>query len=61
MSDPLERLLREQRVAYVPALYKIFDEILVNAADNHQRDAGTTRVDVSIDAAGSRVRVAGGA
>lgn len=25
--------------AQVPALYKIFDEILVNAADNSKRDA----------------------
>merc|ERR1719316_893397 len=25
-------------IQYVPALYKIFDEILVNAADNLQRD-----------------------
>ncbi|RZC92734.1 hypothetical protein C5167_007797 [Papaver somniferum] len=25
-------------VSYVPGLYKIFDEILVNAADNKQRD-----------------------
>ena len=26
-------------ISYVPALYKIFDEILVNAADNLQRDS----------------------
>ena len=25
-----------RRVRYVPALYKVFDEILVNALDNHQ-------------------------
>lgn len=25
-------------ISYVPGLYKIFDEILVNAADNKQRD-----------------------
>lgn len=25
-------------ISYVPALYKVFDEILVNAADNLQRD-----------------------
>ena len=28
--------LRE--ITYVPGFYKIFDEILVNAADNKQRD-----------------------
>ena len=34
---------------YVPGLYKIFDEILVNALDNTQRPPGTTRIDVRID------------
>lgn len=33
----------------VPGLYKIFDEILVNAADNKQRDASMDRLEVSID------------
>ena len=28
----------QKSITYVPALYKIFDEILVNAADNFQRD-----------------------
>lgn len=27
-----------KEITYVPALYKIFDEVLVNAADNYQRD-----------------------
>jgi len=27
-----------RKVEFVPGLYKIFDEILVNAADNKQRD-----------------------
>ena len=30
--------LMKRQIAFVPALYKIFDEILVNAADNKQRD-----------------------
>ncbi|KAL2939910.1 DNA topoisomerase 2 [Bienertia sinuspersici] len=36
-------------VNYVPGLYKIFDEILVNAADNKQRDPKMDRVEVVID------------
>jgi len=28
----------QKEITYVPGLYKIFDEILVNAADNKQRD-----------------------
>ncbi|KAF8398402.1 hypothetical protein HHK36_017329 [Tetracentron sinense] len=36
-------------VSYVPGLYKIFDEILVNAADNKQRDQSMDSVKVDID------------
>lgn len=36
-------------VSYVPGLYKIFDEILVNAADNKQRDPKMDRLEVVID------------
>ena len=36
--------------SYVPGLYKIFDEILVNALDNRQRDPSTDEISVSIDA-----------
>nr|AAS90120.1 DNA topoisomerase type 2 [Tetrahymena thermophila] len=38
-----------RQIKYVPALYKIFDEILVNAADNYQRDKRMKRLDVIID------------
>jgi DNA topoisomerase-2 len=34
---------------YVPGLFKIFDEILVNAADNKQRDPSMNKMDVVID------------
>ncbi|KAL4389850.1 hypothetical protein HN51_010797 [Arachis hypogaea] len=37
-------------ITYVPGLYKIFDEILVNAADNKQRDPSMNSVKVTIDA-----------
>ena len=36
----------QQNCTYVPALYKIFDEILVNAADNKQRDANINRINI---------------
>jgi len=39
-----------RKIDYVPALYKIFDEILVNAADNSMRDPkGMDLIDVTID------------
>ncbi|KAI6190756.1 DNA topoisomerase 2 [Aphelenchoides bicaudatus] len=40
-------LLRE--ISYVPGLYKIFDEVLVNAADNKQRDSRMSVIKVNID------------
>ena len=36
-SDEQEMMINKQ-INFVPGLYKIFDEILVNAADNKQRD-----------------------
>ena len=40
-----------QMVAYVPGLYKIFDEILVNAADNKVRDPSMNTLQVDINEA----------
>ena len=42
---------------YVPGLYKIFDEIIVNAADNKQRDPSMNRIDVTINPAENMIRV----
>ena len=41
--------LVQQDITYAPGLYKIFDEILVNAADNKVRDPkmDTLKVDIS--------------
>ncbi|XP_063778296.1 DNA topoisomerase 2-beta [Pseudophryne corroboree] len=36
-------------ITYVPGLYKIFDEILVNAADNKQRDKNMSCIKISVD------------
>jgi DNA topoisomerase-2 len=38
-----------RKVSFVPGLYKIFDEILVNAADNKQRDPGMKQIKVVVD------------
>jgi DNA topoisomerase-2 len=38
-----------QQISYVPGLYKIFDEILVNAADNKVRDSTMDTIKVDID------------
>ncbi|GAB2289044.1 hypothetical protein Dimus_023346 [Dionaea muscipula] len=46
-----------REVTYVPGLYKIFDEILVNAADNKQRDPSMNSLKVSIDVEGNCISV----
>lgn len=38
-----------REIKYVPGLYKIFDEILVNAADNKQRDKSMSIIKIRID------------
>ena len=47
--------LRE--ITFVPGLYKIFDEILVNAADNKQRCNTMTYLKVTIDREEGRISV----
>jgi DNA topoisomerase-2 len=38
-------------VSYVPALYKLFDEVLVNACDNFLRpNSGQTKINVEVNA-----------
>uniref|UniRef100_A0A182PWC0 DNA topoisomerase 2 n=1 Tax=Anopheles epiroticus TaxID=199890 RepID=A0A182PWC0_9DIPT len=38
----------QREITYVPGLYKIFDEILVNAADNKQRDPKMSTIKIEI-------------
>ncbi|KAI0971156.1 DNA topoisomerase [Xylaria arbuscula] len=42
-------LMEYRKVAFVPGLYKIFDEILVNAADNKQNDPTMSYIKVNIN------------
>ncbi|XP_017548359.1 DNA topoisomerase 2-alpha isoform X2 [Pygocentrus nattereri] len=44
-------------VTFVPGLYKIFDEILVNAADNKQRDASMNCIKINIDPENNTISV----
>lgn len=48
--DEAQSRMVHRKITYVPALYKIFDEILVNAADNFMRDPkGMDSIMVDID------------
>src|SRR5689334_20111429 len=44
--DTSRQKLQFREITYVPGLYKIFDEILVNAADNFQRDKSMSYIKV---------------
>ena len=49
--------LEFREVKYVPGLFKIFDEILVNAADNYQNDKSMTYIKVKIDREKNTIKV----
>jgi len=47
-SDSLDKII-EKEISYVPGLYKIFDEVLVNAGDRVQEDSTCDTIKVNID------------
>ena len=49
--------MNKRQVSYVPGLYKIFDEILVNAADHKQRDPNMNTIKVEINVEENRISV----
>ncbi len=51
------KIVLSPALTWVPGLYKIFDEILVNAADNKRRDARMSRLRVTVDAAAGKLSV----
>ena len=46
-----------REVSFVPGLYKIFDEILVNAADNKQRDKNMDTIKVTVNRESGQISV----
>ena len=49
VMDPLTNRMVNKSIQYVPGLYKIFDEIVVNAADNKQRDDNMNELKIEIN------------
>ncbi|EGG25272.1 DNA topoisomerase II [Cavenderia fasciculata] len=49
-ATPVAPFIHHIKAKYIPGLLKIFDEILVNAADNKQRDPAMSTIRVDIDA-----------
>jgi DNA topoisomerase II len=46
-----------REISYVPGLYKIFDEIIVNAADNKQNDANMKEIQVTVNRESGEISV----
>lgn len=56
--DPSTQKIVHREIMYTPGLYKIFDEIVVNAAGNHQRDpTGMDHLDIDIDPINNSISV----
>lgn len=55
--DAEEKSMVHRNVSVVPGLFKIFDEILVNAADNKTRDSSMNLLEVTIDAENNTISV----
>ena len=56
--DEADNIMKVRRCTWIPGLYKIFDEILVNAADNKIRDPeGQTQIKVTIDEKAGFVKI----
>lgn len=47
--DDAQKKLVQRNISFVPGLYKIFDEIMVNASDNKQRDPTMDTIKITID------------
>lgn len=46
-----------REVSFVPGLYKIFDEIIVNAADNKQNDKSMSEIRITVDREAGEISV----
>lgn len=56
LDEELTKMVQRE-ISYVPGLYKIFDEILVNAADNKQRDSKMNTIKIDIDSENNKVKI----
>ncbi len=55
--DSAQECMVNRSISFVPGLFKIFDEILVNAADNNIRDPSMDMIKVDIDRTTGRIAI----
>ncbi|XP_043215236.1 DNA topoisomerase 2-alpha-like isoform X2 [Amphibalanus amphitrite] len=52
-----EQGMHQREITFVPGLFKIFDEVLVNAADNKQRDPNMDTIKIEIDSENNSISI----
>ncbi len=52
-----EGKISQKEITYIPSFLKIFDEVITNAVDEHQRNKNLNRVDVTIDLENNTISV----
>ena len=55
--DEATEQIVNREISFTPGLYKIFDEVLVNAADNKQRDKKMDTIRIDIDKEKNEIKV----
>merc|ERR1712051_741690 len=55
--DEATEQIVNREINFTPGLYKIFDEVLVNAADNKQRDKKMDTIRIDIDKEKNEIKV----
>jgi DNA topoisomerase-2 len=55
--DSDKNKMAKREIKYVPGLFKIFDEILVNAADNKQRDPNMNTLKITVDRDANMIKI----
>ena len=55
--DPNENKINEKLIKYVPGLYKIFDELIVNVYDQSLRDKNMNMVKIDIDMSTGKIEI----
>lgn len=55
--DEVTQKMEFKEISYVPGLFKIYDEILVNAADNFQRDPSMNMIKIEIKPEENKISV----
>lgn len=55
--DTEQKIMVQKETEYVPGLVKIFDEILVNAADNKQKDKNMNCIKIDIDPEQNKISI----